>query len=378
MANYFMIAVSAVSAFFSIIRQAGTAQHFEEDNIMVSEKINAPAETAEKAFMGNLYRLGDHIAHLRKQSGMTQETVAERLDSSVSAISRIERGERMTTLSNYRAMFELFGMPLDDALTILLDGGHYGDDTYNRLRIAIRDEDPGKMREVLDQVDEGKLAGSGMLRQLYQYAGILLGPALDVHSTVARLVEILRITNTDFDLGRIAEYRLRFDELMIINEIGRHYMYAGEFEKAAKVFQDAMASLDRFCLNERLKCEVYSGLLYNLSSCYGGLGRHKEAEQVCQKARKLDARFGSFGTLPYLLNNIGEARRQLGDLPGALEMAVQAYYTALAMGKTEDAGQIKIDAKDELGIDLNIIEPLLLESAGHKRQAQKPETLRTS
>jgi tetratricopeptide (TPR) repeat protein len=247
------------------------------------------------------------------------------------------------------------------------------DETFNTLRIAIRDEDYDKMKEISAQVDRKTLAGNGMFRQLILYAEILTGPELDVHSAVDKLIEILRITKRDFNLDSISGYRLRSDELTIINEIGHRYLNAGEFEKAAKVFQDAMTSMDTFCPNLRLRCEIYSGLLYNLSICYGKLGRHSEAEQVCHAAKEFAAQYGCFGTLPFQLNNIGAARFRQGDISGALKMAVQAYYTARAMGKQALTEKIKVDAKRELGIDLSVIEDLLLESAGRNQKAESLE-----
>jgi transcriptional regulator with XRE-family HTH domain len=334
---------------------------------MENRRPKTPAEVTEEAFMSNLCRLGEYIAEKRRESGMTQANVAERLALSDSEISRIERGERMTTLSKYRAMFELFGMPLDEALAILLDGGHYGDDTFNRLRIAIRNEDYDRMREMLAQINEEKLAGNGLFRQLYLYVKTLTGPELDIDTAITKLTEILCITNRDFNLDNISNYRLRFDELMIINGIGKRYINAEKFEEAAKVFQAAMTSMDKFYLNERMKSEIYSVLLYNLSTCYGELGNFKEAERVCQDARKLAARYGKLNTLPFLLNNIGEARRQQGDITGSLDIAVQAYYVAQTVEKQAFAKQIEIDAKRELGIDLSIIQSLLLQSADPKR-----------
>jgi tetratricopeptide (TPR) repeat protein len=265
-------------------------------------------------------------------------------------------------------MLQLFGMSLDDVLSMLLDGGSYfEDDAFNDLRSAIRNEEYDRLRILLVKIDEKKLIGKGLYRQLYLYAKVLIEPNLNVPIAIDRMIEALRITKQDFSLDRISEYRLRFDELMIVNEMGRRLLSANEFGNAAKVFEDAAKSMDTYYLNERLKCEMYPDFLSNLSSCYGGLGRYREAEAASQTAKTLAIRYGKLRSLPYLLNNIGMARLMQGDRNGCLHMTIQAYFSALAMGKQAFAEQIKTDAENDLGIDLSIIDQLLLESSDSNR-----------
>ena len=66
-----------------------------------------------------------------------------------------------------------------------------------------------------------------------------------------------------------------------VNRCIERFASAGEIDKAVKVFEDAITSMDRIYLNERLKCEMYLVILCNLSICHGESGRHQEAEQIC-------------------------------------------------------------------------------------------------
>ncbi|MDR0325313.1 MAG: helix-turn-helix domain-containing protein [Oscillospiraceae bacterium] len=319
-------------------------------------------------FKDGMPRIGESVARIRKRCGLTQANVAESLGVSDSAISRIERGECIPPRYILQAMLQLFNMSLDDALSMLLDGSDcYEDDDFNDLRFAIRDEKYDRLRLLLVQIDEKKLIGKGMYRQLYIYAKVLMTPELEGHIAINRLVEALKITKTNFSLDRISEYRLRFDELSIINGIGRCLLSAGKFDKAAKVFEDAAKSMNTFYLNERLKCEMYPDLLYNLSTCYGRLGRHKEVEQVCQSAITLAIQYNRLRILPYLLNNSGTAKLERGDRKGGLTSIVHSYFTAMAMENQIFADYIKINAENELGINLSIIDQLQYSPADHKQ-----------
>lgn len=57
-------------------------------------------------------RLGERLAELRRRRGMTQETLAERSDVSVSVIRKLERGERNSAgLSTLRKLASALGVP---------------------------------------------------------------------------------------------------------------------------------------------------------------------------------------------------------------------------------------------------------------------------
>jgi len=325
----------------------------------------------KELFQSGMIKFGERIAGIRKKSGITQDEVAESLGVAVSTVSRMERGENMPPRYMLQAVLQLYNLSPEESLSMLLDGGdYYEDDDFNKLRAAIRDEQYGTLNELLSRTNEKKLTANGMYRQIYLYAKVLTEPEIDVNIAIGRLTEALSITKKGFNLDDISKYRFHFDELAIVSEIGRRFSGVGDFDRAARIFKDAVESMDTYYLNERLKCEVYPGLLFNLSTCYGALNKHKETEQVCQYALKLIIKYGKFdalNTLPYLLNNIGAAKLKQGDKEGCLKITLKTYYAALAMEQKALAEHIKIDASKELGIDLGTIEVLLLESAGNIR-----------
>jgi tetratricopeptide (TPR) repeat protein len=275
-------------------------------------------------------------------------------------------------------MFQMFNMSLEESIAILLDGGDsFEDDMFDELRIAIRDEDYGKLSQLLTRIDGKTLADKGIYRRLYLFAQILTESELEAHASINRMIEAVQVIRKGFSLNSIPNYRLCFDEIMIISEIGRRYLAAGEFDNAVRIFEDTAGSVDAYYFNEYSKSETLPGILLNLSACYGVMGRYREAEQVCQKAKYLVTQYGKFGTLPNLLNNIGMARLQQGDKEGYLEMSVEAYFTAKAMGKQPLAESVNVNAENELGIDLSIIKEQLLalcsnRSSKSREQAQKP------
>jgi transcriptional regulator with XRE-family HTH domain len=331
-------------------------------NTTNEKRVKALKKSNDELFATSRRELGGRIAVIRKRCGLTQQEIALSLDVAVSTISRIECGEHMPTRYLLRPMFQMFNMSLEDSIAMLLDGGDsYEDDMFDELRIAIRDEAYGKLSQLLTRIDEKSLAGKGLYKRLFLFSQILT-EELETHTAVNRMTEALRVIRKEFTLNSIPAYRLCFDEVMIVSEIGRRYFAAGEYDKAAKIFEDTAGSVDTYYFNEHSKSETIPGILLNLSACYGVMGRYQEAEQVCKDAYDLAARYGKFGTLPYLLDNIGMARFHQGDRVGCLEMIMDAYITAKAMGKQTWAETIKTDAEKNLGIDLSNIKEQLLAS----------------
>ena len=59
-------------------------------------------------------RFGEKLSLLRKQRGMTQLELAEKLDISRQAVSRWEQGTSEPSTENLVSMGKLFGVPVDD------------------------------------------------------------------------------------------------------------------------------------------------------------------------------------------------------------------------------------------------------------------------
>ena len=64
----------------------------------------------------DMIKIGRHIASLRKQSGFTQETLAQRLDITPQAVSKWETGTGLPEVSLLVELAGLFDVPVDDVL----------------------------------------------------------------------------------------------------------------------------------------------------------------------------------------------------------------------------------------------------------------------
>lgn len=61
-------------------------------------------------------KVGKRVADARRQAGMTQELLAEKLNVSVSAVSRLETGSNMVSLERLLDISEILNVGLQDLL----------------------------------------------------------------------------------------------------------------------------------------------------------------------------------------------------------------------------------------------------------------------
>lgn len=63
--------------------------------------------------MGDALELGAHIKALRSQLGLTQEKLAARIERSVDAVSKIERGASLPSLETLIGIARVLDVPLE-------------------------------------------------------------------------------------------------------------------------------------------------------------------------------------------------------------------------------------------------------------------------
>ena len=88
---------SAAFVVYNMLRSTGDSIHENEVNHM------------------QLY-IGDNIKRLRRQKGITQETLAERMHVSTAAVSRWERNEALPDISMLLPLASYFGVSTDELL----------------------------------------------------------------------------------------------------------------------------------------------------------------------------------------------------------------------------------------------------------------------
>lgn len=133
--------------------------------------------------------LTERLIHLRKEQGLTQQQLAERLEVSRQAVSRWELGETAPTMENLRRLSGLYGV----SLSHLLDG--------EEPETAAPPQKASPRPLVSSWA---VLAGAAIIALAILGAALLSVPASDGPGTVQDMEDVVRseyvITGEDFDI----------------------------------------------------------------------------------------------------------------------------------------------------------------------------------
>ena len=95
--------------------------------------------------------LGANIRKYRKQIGITQEQLAEKIGKSVNYIGMIERGEKIPSLETFINILNSLGVSADMVLSDVLDNGYtVKDSLLNEKLEKLVPEDRNRIYEVID------------------------------------------------------------------------------------------------------------------------------------------------------------------------------------------------------------------------------------
>ena len=183
--------------------------------------------------------------------------------------------------------------------------GDKTDYLFDELRPAIKDEAHDRIRELIAQIDGKELTDKPLYRQILICAQVLTTPEMDVVDAIYKLVEALRMTNKDFCIDRIPYCRMRLDELMIVNVIGKLYLKAGCYKVAGEVLFNAVWNMDEFICNDTLRIQMVPYLLCTLAACHLKLGEPDAALTVISEAKEMADEHNIPGIMPQIQEVIG-------------------------------------------------------------------------
>jgi len=101
------------------------------------------------------------------------------------------------------------------------------------------------------------------------------------------LVEAINITIPDFNERKIAEYRLIYKEIVLINSLANYMASANEIERAIEILERLRRGMNRSYVDDYEKVRMYLTVLYNYSKYLGMKGRYIEALAIVDEGEKL-------------------------------------------------------------------------------------------
>lgn len=247
----------------------------------------------------------------------------------------------------------MLGEDSQDYFGFILTGDEqFGYENLVKLRHLAVTGQLNELRELTAELDGKKPFDERFYLQFLQYCKIITDKEMSEEVKLELLLETIRITKKDFDISKIHDYLLAYNEITIINRIAEALFNLGEKEKAVQVLYGVKDSMDANYANGWEKSRTYPALFYNLSKVLGLSERHYEAYEACLTAKQWAIKYNKMRVLPSILANLAHCLFLKGDMSGVCEHIHQAYYSARGMEQHRLADMIRDVAKREYNIDI--------------------------
>jgi len=159
-------------------------------------------------------------------------------------------------------------------------------------------------------------------------------------------LEALKITCPDFEVHRIDEYNLTYNEVFIINQYASSLGRMGRILESIDIYERLIHNLTFKYVDEFEKSRMFSTLLFNCSSALGRLGRRSEALLLISDAESFERRHNRLIDLPGILYNKAYNLFMLGKEKESFSYFVLAYYGTSMFANYGQASYLSIICAD--------------------------------
>ena len=308
--------------------------------------------------------LGEVIRQRRLELGLTQEELCEGICEPMT-ISRFENGKQTPARNRIMAILQRLGLPDDRFYALLsnkeLEIGNLEKELvschvrFERAaaedRAGIREEAFAVHRRMTELMDKDDI----LTKQEIMRSRFLLGKFDDDYGYeegMAMLLDAIRLTSPKFDINHIERGLYMRNEIKLINNMATCCLRNERHEEAIAI----LAPLLRYLQEKWDKIPPNRAFIptvaYNYSRELGIVGRHEDALEVGEYARKVCVNYGYFSTLPNILAVMAMNHFRLGHREESKELYRQAFYLYKALDERGNREIIQKEARELLGLIL--------------------------
>ena len=297
---------------------------------------------------------GELIKKMRKDMGISQTELAERLFLSGRQLSRIETGEVDMDIWQFASILELMGQPSDDFWLLYLETDEYDEyKTYKHIKRLLRDGRLNDVKKLLHDLEKKDLAKRPLISQFVMFVNVIVDKEMPMDQALDILYKAIQMSIPDFNENNVSEYRLTYNEIYIITGIAIRLNSMGERDRSINLTRSIIESRENSRVSEEDKADIFPALMANLSTMLGVTGKFKESLTCCNQALEICREYNNLRFIPNILYNIASCHRKMGEEEQTYKpYLVRAYHCAYAIGNNVVANIIKSDAEKNFGIAL--------------------------
>jgi len=288
------------------------------------------------------YKGGSIISNLRKNMGISQESMAKRLNISQREFSRIESGETELEWLEFIIVFGVLGHFTDDFWIMYLDYEEFaGYLQYQNIRKSIAKDRLNEAQEALVAFKESPLAKLDFMKQ-FTIAMTHVLTENDNETQIKGLQEALSLSLPNYNPAA-APHNYTYIETIIINELAQAHSRQGSHGLAIDMLNGIIAGLDANTLRitHEEKIMIFLMPMVNLYRLLMQANRYEEAAVICQKALDTGAELNRIRLHPEITYALATCLKHTGK-PHAdyIPLLARAYHGACGVGQTQLAKEI--------------------------------------
>ena len=292
---------------------------------------------------GMKVNVGELIKNLRKNMGVSQKELAEKLFISQRKLSRIETGEGNINMMEFLTAFSILGFSIDDFWVIYLDNEEFqGYKLYKTINRLLRNGDIDAIKHILPSFKENPLTKQPLIAQFQSLICLMVDNKIEENEKLVALYSVLRQTIDDFDDEKIKTYCFSYNEIMAINEIALSYDRLGKRDKAIKLLAGTIDNIDNSRTSKGEKEVFLPKILVDLYKLLMDAGEYKRAAAICKSTLKMGERYHNLHFFPEAVYSLGVCYQKMGkDNEEYLPLWVRAYHAARGIGQNDLANMIR-------------------------------------
>ena len=286
---------------------------------------------------------GELIKNLRKNMGISQEELAQKLFMSQRKLSRIEAGEAELDILEFITAFSVLGFPTEDFWIMHLTYEDFeGYTQYIQMRRLLRNGDMEGIRSSYPQFKQTSLMKRSFMSQFASYIGLIVDDTMPPEDKLRELYSALKLTLTQFEYEKIDRYRLSYNEVLIINEIALLYSRQGDDSKAIALLSGIAQSADKSRMTDEERRLLLPKPLVDLCKLLLKTGKYEKAVKICESALNQSRLYVNYRFAPEIVYTMGICYQKMGKSPGEyMPMFKRAYHAARGAERHSLANMIR-------------------------------------
>jgi len=302
---------------------------------------------------------GNLIKYLRKKMGVSQEELAQKLFISRRTLTKVENGTAELGFLDFKAAFQVLGCGnIDDFWIVYLSVEEFeGWLQYKTMRLLLNSGNVSELRDNCQSFKKNPLAKRFLFNQFLSCVNVVIDDEMPDDRKLKVLHSEIEKSIKNFADEKIGEYRLSYNEVLIINELALIYARLEKWDKTISLLDKLVQNVDSGCIaipvpiHWRTTTEENALLLpkphVDLATILVESGEYEKAAHLCKSALELIRIYHRQQLGPYVSYLMGVCYRKMNrEKQEYMHYLAMSYYTAMAYGQNDLAGKVK----EECGI----------------------------